>query len=188
MSSLAGWLRWRWAQLIGRNALVRTSDRAEAAALISVLVVSMGAIAVAGGVGTAVHDSRAAHYEAQLHDRHPVSGTVVSASSVWPRSAVTLVHATWRAGGAERSGTLVSDRAFAAGEPVPIWLDGNGTRVAAPKPVWLAVVDAIGAAVGVWAAVTAGAGCLYLALRKWLSLRRSRDWQRSIDRFGAPSV
>ncbi|AFM17576.1 hypothetical protein Mycch_2815 [Mycolicibacterium chubuense NBB4] len=188
MTSLAGWLRWRWAQLIGRNALVRTSDRAEAAVLLSVLVVSMGAIAVAGGVGTAVHDTRAAYYEAQLHDRHPVSGTVVSASNVWPRSAVTLVRATWRAGGTQRSGTLASDRTFAAGQPIRIWLDGSGTRVAAPKPVWFAVVDAIDAAVGVWAAVTAAAGGFYLALRKWLSHRRSRNWQRSIDRFGAPSV
>ncbi|GAA2777033.1 hypothetical protein [Mycolicibacterium pallens] len=49
----------RWLQrLIGRNPIVRGSDRLEAGALVVVLIVALLALPLAGAVGTAVFDAR----------------------------------------------------------------------------------------------------------------------------------
>jgi hypothetical protein len=188
VDTLAGWLRWRWAQLIGRNPLVRTSDRAEAAALVSALLVCLCAIAVAGAIGTSVHDTRAARYEAMWHDRWPVAATVVSASPVQARSTVTLLKATWHAAGTEHSGTFAAGNPVDRGAHVRVWVNAAGARVAAPTPPWQATVDAAAAALAVWSTIAAALASLFLGLRKWLYHRRLRAWEQSIKKFRTPTA
>ena len=63
-------------RLLGRDPLVRTTDRIEALVLVLAVVVSLLAIPIAAAVGTAVYDSRRQAYAEQAHTRHTVAATV----------------------------------------------------------------------------------------------------------------
>ena len=62
---------------VGRNPLVRTSDRVEALMLVLVFATALVVTAVSGAIGTAVHDTHARAYAEQSRDRHPVTATVI---------------------------------------------------------------------------------------------------------------
>ena len=65
------------AAVVGRNPLIRISDRVEALVLVLAVVVSLLAIPIAAAVGTAVHDSRSSLYAEQAQARRMVTATVV---------------------------------------------------------------------------------------------------------------
>ena len=69
------WWRWRLAQALARNPVVRTSDRIEVAVMALAVAVSLVAMPVALAIGTAVHDEHARAYTAEQHDRHRVVAT-----------------------------------------------------------------------------------------------------------------
>ena len=60
MRSARAWLRWRLAHALGRNPLVRVSDRLELAAIVLAVAVSIAMIPVACAVGDAVTETQAA--------------------------------------------------------------------------------------------------------------------------------
>ena len=66
--------------LSGRNPLVRKSDRVEALMLVLVFATALAVTAVAGAIGTAVHDTHARAYAEQSRDRHSVTATVTGGS------------------------------------------------------------------------------------------------------------
>ena len=70
-------------RLLGRDPLVRTTDRIEALVFVLAVVVSLLAAPIAAAVGTAVYDSSRHIYAEQAHTRHTVAATVtdVPASS-----------------------------------------------------------------------------------------------------------
>ena len=173
------WWRWRLAQVRGRNPLVRTSDRIEVAVMALAVTVSLFSVPVAGAIGTAVHDNRAHVYAAEQQDRHRVAATATADSPVSPRGSVA-VQARWQFGDVENAGALMSDAPVKQGSSVDIWVDGKGRHVSAPAPSWQAGVDAIGAAVAFWLAVTAAAALLVALVRRGLKRARYAGWNRDI--------
>ena len=87
------WWRWRLAQALARNPLVRTSDRIEVAVMALAVAVSLVAMPVALAIGTAVHDEHARAYTAEQHDRHRIVATTTDDSASSPRGAVAAVQA-----------------------------------------------------------------------------------------------
>jgi len=63
-------------RLLGRDPLVRTTDRIEALVLVLAVVVSLLAAPITAAVGTAVYDSSRHIYAEQAHTRHTVTATV----------------------------------------------------------------------------------------------------------------
>jgi len=174
---------WWVLRACGRNPLVRRVDRLE------LLIVALGILAVAvaaalaGALGTAVHDSRSRVYIAQAEARHAVTATATEDSTLVLRvddSTATRVTARWRANGTEHTGILNWDRVVKSGDPLTIWVDRNGDHVDAPVPVSQAAADAIGVAYVAWQAVVlvvAGLVCL----GRWnLDHRRDSAWERDI--------
>jgi hypothetical protein len=97
------WWRWRLAQALARNPLVRTSDRIEVAVMALAVAVSLVAIPVALAIGTAVH--------ANTPGRTPQSNTTATGS--WrrrpttarrARGAVAAVQARSQVGDVENAG------------------------------------------------------------------------------------
>jgi hypothetical protein len=71
----------RWTvRALGRNPLVRFSDRVEAVVLVLVFVTALAVIPVAGTIGTAVYESRARLYGEQVRTRHTVAATAIEDS------------------------------------------------------------------------------------------------------------
>ena len=81
------WWRWRLAQPVARNPLVRTSDRIEVAVMALAVAVSLAVMPVALAIGTAVHDEHARAYAAEQHDRHRVVATATEDSASSPSGA-----------------------------------------------------------------------------------------------------
>ena len=63
-------------RLLGRDPLVRTTDRIEALVLVLAVVVSLLAAPIAAAIGTAVYDTSRRTYAEQAHTRHTVAATV----------------------------------------------------------------------------------------------------------------
>jgi hypothetical protein len=159
------WWRWRLAQVRGRNALVRTSDRVEVAIMALAVAVSLTAMPFAGAIGTAVHDDHARTYAAEEQSRHRIST---------PENRTSR----WQVGDVENPGALAASMNDA---PSPsVWVDRNGNHVGPPAPSWQAGADAIVAALGVWLAVTGAAALLVAAVRPFLRRARYAGWNREI--------
>jgi hypothetical protein len=174
------WWRWRLAQVRGRNPLVRTSDRVEVAVMALAVAISLFSVPVAGAIGTAVHDDRAHVYATEQQDRHRVAATATADSPASPRGSLAVVQARWQFGDVENAGAFTSDAPVKEGSSVDIWVDGKGRHVSAPAPSWQAGVDAIGAAVAFWLAVTAAAALLVALVRRGLRRARDAGWNRDI--------
>jgi hypothetical protein len=183
MSGPEGWLRWRLRQLLGRNALVRPSDRFEAVLLLLVAVASAVMIAVAGAIGTATHEARLLDYQHQAQTVHPVAATVLwtegAASSV---DGAPLIGARWSANGVAHTATFNWDHPVAVGDDIRIWVDRTGHRAGAPDPAGRAATDAVAAAVVAWGVVTGGGTALFVSVRYLLDRRRRATWDR--EAFG----
>ena len=82
-------------RLLGRDPLVRTTDRIEALVLVLAVVVSLLSAPVAAAVGTVVHASSRQLYAEQAHTRHSVAATVtdVPASQEILRTSTITVQA-----------------------------------------------------------------------------------------------
>lgn len=175
-------VRWRLAQGLARNPLVRTSDRVEALALVLAVAVSFAAIAIGGALGSAVHADRSRVYAREAETRHMVAATAVGNDSAVSRSRtpVVTVQARWRADGADHLGALSWDHAVKPGESVGVWVDRYGNQAAPPTPSWRAVADAAVAATGFWLATTAVAAGLFALFVSWLNRLRYAGWERDI--------
>ena len=66
---------------VGRNPLVRTSDRVEALILMLVFATAVVVTPFSAAIGTAVHDTHARAYAEQSRDRHPVTAVVTDKPS-----------------------------------------------------------------------------------------------------------
>jgi hypothetical protein len=165
---------------LGRNPLVRISDRVEALVLVLVFATALVVTPVAGAIGTAVHESRARLYTEQAQTRHIVAATAIEDSTAFVEQDVEAfrTHAHWRANGVEHFGSV--DLAFAtkAGDPLDVWVDASGDQVAAPTPTSRAGIDAMFAGAGAWLTVMAGVAGLSMIVRLWLTRRRYTGWDR----------
>lgn len=175
---------------LGRNPLVRTSDRIEALILTLVFAAALVVTPVAGAIGTAVHDTHARVYAEQSRDRRPVTAVVTDKASATiieddiPASeqtdAIFRAPVRWHVDGADHTETLKVDAGTKVGDRVDIWVDGSGGRVAAPMPMSQAGIDALVVGAGSWLGLMAGVTGLSALVRAGLRLRRDIGWDRDL--------
>jgi hypothetical protein len=169
------WWRWRLAQILGRNPLVRTSDRIEVAFMALAVAVSLATMPVAGAVGTAVHDAQSRAYAAEQQSRQRVTATSTEDSAASP-----AVPVRWPVGDVENAGAFQWNSPMKAGAGTQIWVDRQGRQVGPPAPSWQAGADAVIAAMAIWLLVTAAAALLVVLVRRCLKHARDAAWNRDI--------
>ena len=86
--------------------------------------------------------------------------------------------ARWTAAGAEHTGAVETKSATKPGDHVAFWVDNNGALTGAPTPTTRAGVDAVTAALFMWAGVATGAVIL-LASRRCVTVSAPSDGNTS---------
>ena len=170
-------------RLLGRDPLVRTTDRIEALVLVLAVVVSLLSAPVAAAVGTAVHDSSRQLYAEQAHTRHSVTATVTddNAAQQVLRTNTITVTARWSAAGAEHTGVVKAASTAKTGDPIEIWVDNNGAQVDKPTPTTRAALEAMTGALVIWVSVAAAAAMLFAVTRAVCDRVRFTGWQHDLD-------
>jgi hypothetical protein len=170
-------------RLLGRDPLVRTIDRVEALVLVLAVVVSLLCAPIAAAVATAAYDSNRDLYAEQAHNRHAVAATVTDVPVPPPisRTGTMTVTARWTVAGAEQTGLVKAQSTTAAGDSIEIWVDTDGAQVSAPPSTTQAAVEAVVAAVAIWASVIAAAATLYAITRAVCDRGRFTGWQHDLD-------
>ena len=172
-------------RLLGRDPLIRTSDRIEALALVLAVVISLLAVPIAAAVGTEIHDSRRLVYADQIHTHHTVTATISadnSAQQDWPINTVT-VTARWSVNGAEHTDEANAASTAKTGDPIEIWVDDNGAQAPVPTPTAFAAVEAVTGALIIWMCVAAAAATLFYVTRAMCHRVRLTGWQHDLDRL-----
>jgi hypothetical protein len=181
VTSFALWLRWPL-RALGRNPLIRGSDRLEALSLLAVVVAALFAIPFAGQIGELTYDASMRTVNEQTQTRHSVEAEVVEGSTGMPADfeSSAYVRAQWREGTQERSEMVISPATVQAGASITIWLDDHGKVVAPPLTAADAKVNAMGVSGTVWAtAVLFGALAAFVS-RRALDRARARAWEREL--------
>ena len=169
-------------RLFGRNALVRSSDRIEALAVMLAIVVGLVAAAIAGAVGTQVYDTRSRMYVEQAANIHAVSARAVEDSTVNVQSDTVALTATvqWNASGADHVDQIEWPEKLRAGERIEIWVDAAGNSVGPTRPASTAATYAVGVAVSLWVGALAATAAALLILHRSLDRSRFAQWDREL--------
>lgn len=117
-----------WIRLVGRNPLVRCSDRIEAwAAALAVLIIAVATPAV-GAIGTSVHGARTQHYAEEANSRQQVVATAMEDTTVvmLPTHVEFEVRAIWKAAGRVHDEIIEWPGEAKSGERRAIWVDDEG--------------------------------------------------------------
>jgi hypothetical protein len=165
---------------VGRNPLVRFSDRLEAVVLVLVFATALVVTPVAGAIGSAVYEGRAGLYAEQAQTRHTLAATAIEDSTVIVAryDEAFRVNVRWLANGVENFGSLDLTYQTKAGDQLDVWVDATGDQVAPPTPTWRAGIDAMFAGAGAWLIAMAGVTGLSMLVRWWLTRRRYSGWER----------
>ncbi|OBK27251.1 hypothetical protein [Mycobacterium asiaticum] len=163
----------RWLRvLLGRNPLIRRSDRIEALVLALAVAVALLAAPIAAAVGTAIHDSRARSYAEQAQSRIAVDATVLDRPA---RSDSTWVQARWFAAGVEHTGLVQSESAPKPGAVIDIPVNPDGSY--AGPPHMSAAREAVLVALAIWLNVAVAAAALFAGTRAACNRARDADWR-----------
>ncbi len=181
---------WRLMHL-GRNPLARGSDRVEAVALLTVMLLALLAVPFAASAGSETRAQALETARQEMSSRH--RGTAVLLANAPPRPygdtrAVSRSGARVRvqwvlSGGSERTGFVRADYDTPAGSEVPIWLDDNGELTSAPTTPGDAARRAVGAAVSIWLATVVVLSAGFWLTRKGLDRLRHAQWAREWERI-----
>ncbi len=165
---------------LGRNPLVRFSDRVEAMTLVLVFAAALVVTPVAGAIGTAVFETRARIYAEEALTRHTVTATAIEDSTAIVEEKVEAyrVRARWLAGGVEHTGSVDAASFAKVGDHVDVWVNSSGNQVAPPTPTSRAGTDAMFAGAAVWFFAMTGIAGLAASVHSWLTHRRYRGWDR----------
>ena len=169
-------------RLLGRDPLVRTTDRIEALVFVLAVAVTLFAAPITAAVGTAVYDSSRHVYAEQADTRHTVTATVtdVPATQI-VRTGTITVPARWTAGGAEHTGAVKAQSTAKTGDRIEIWVDNTGAQVPPPTPTSRAAVEAVTGALVIWISVAAIAATVFTATRAISDRIRFTGWQHDLD-------
>lgn len=175
---LGAWTR----RLVGHNPLVRTADRVEAAITLLIALIAMLAVPIAAAAGTAIHERLVDEFAQERLSRKQVDATASAESREVPQMYAQpfLTEISWEVDGLIHTEVLRTGY-LGAGEHLVLWVDEAGNRTIRPPTDADAVVQAAGAACGLWAASLAPAAVVWLSLRGSLNRSRSRAWDRELD-------
>ena len=176
------WASWRLIRAVGRNPLVRMSDRLEAAVLILVFTVSLAAVLVAVAAGDAVHTQCTSAYAEQAQSRQRTLAAVTHSWYTTQRAGLPIVvSAQWRVGDREHTGTFTWGAPVEVGDTIDIWVNRDGSKVGAPPPAWRADVNAVVIGIVTWLLCVVAAAALFAAVRYWFDRVRYAAWDREIS-------
>ena len=165
-----GW----WVRLLGRNPLVRSSDRIEVMVLSLAVLLTVVAVPIAGAIGTFVYDAHTRVYAQEAQTRHQVTATPIEDGTVvtQPKSLSFTARATWTVVGRDHPEIFIwSDRVKAVDQK-SIWVNADGAKVGPPSSSSDAAADAVGIAINVGLGVAAASAGLLYVVRRGLDHRR----------------
>jgi hypothetical protein len=174
--------RW-WVRALGRNPLVRTSDRIEALVFISAVILAIVAMPIAGAIGTFVHDDRTRLYAEEAQTRHQVLATATEDGAIYPqgKDIAYIAGVTWSDSGIGHSCTVKWPNPVKVGDQQNIWVNSKGEHVGPPSLPSKAEGEAVGTALAVWLGMAEfSAGLVYLVRRR-LNRWRYAEWDREIN-------
>jgi len=166
-------------RVFGRNPLVRSSDRLEAAVIFVAALAVIVMLPIACAVGTAVHESQVLAAAEITATRHQVTA-VVTADSVGlsePYVVGTQTPVRWMVGNDERTAVVQSREWRKAGESMDIWVDEQGVRTPTPPSSTDQTMVAVFAALLAWSTGLAAGAAMILIVRTWLNHRRYAAWE-----------
>jgi len=172
-----------WVHALGRNPLVRRSDRVEAIAFVIAVIVAVVAIPVAGAIGTSVHDAHSRTHAEQMHMRHQVVATAVASGHLVTRvqDLTFTAEAAWADSGRVHRGVIPWSDWANVGDQQSIWVNDRGENVGPPSSPSRANGEAIGVALSVWVGLTEAAAAFVYLVRRWLNHARFAQWDRELD-------
>jgi hypothetical protein len=175
-------MTWPVLRLFSRNPLIRTSDRVEAAVATLAALLVLAAAACAGVIGTMIHDAETQNYLEQAQTRHVLTAKAVDDSTPAgsAESTASTVHARWQANGINHADVIASQGAVKAGEPLQIWVDGDGNLVDQPTPVARADRDAWTAALVGWLIVAVAVAHAVAMVHAHVKRMQNAQWDREI--------
>lgn len=181
VTSFARKCRW-YLRALGRNPLVRLSDRLEAFAVLGVLVLALIAVPVSVHLGSKTYESRMHTAAEQTQTRHSVEAVVVEGSMGMPADfdSPAYVQVEWREGAVTHNAQVISPETVKAGAPLTIWLDDSGKVVGAPLTPVDAKVSALGVAWTIWISAVVLSVFAALVVRQGLDRSRARAWEREL--------
>lgn len=172
-----------WMQrLVGRNPLVRATDRVEALGLLIVLVLALLVVPIAGAAGTAVFDAgtRAAA-DRQLHvQRVEATATGDTTGTTLPFDSSLSTPLRWGYAGHDHTAVSSTSKSMKTGDRIAIWVDAQGIPTVAPLSRSDVVAEAVIAAVVLWATVAGACTGVWKLYRWWLDKLRYASWDRAI--------
>lgn len=128
---------------LGKNPLVRRSDRLEAVAILVAIATIVMAVPLAFHVGSAQNATNSRQISETLRSLQPIEATVVKAANRPPSrfpNAIRIVHAQWRSGFQQRTESVRTYGGVHVGDQVTVWLDAAG-NVLNPRGLWAAKVS-----------------------------------------------
>lgn len=163
---------------LGRNPLVRLSDRVEAVLAVLLIVAALVVTPVAAAIGTTVHETRARLNAQEAQARHVVTATAIEDGTIIIQryDEAYRVPVRWLVDGVEHVGSVDVAYATMAGEHLDVWVDDSGKQVAPPPPSWRAGVDAVFAGAGAWLIAMFGIAGVWAFVHSCLTRRRNRGW------------
>jgi hypothetical protein len=173
----------------GRNPLARLGDRVEAALLVLVVAGALLALPFAAAFGSETYAAQTARAAQERTTRHPATAVSLTAAAVQPYSTdgagapadqQTVPAAWFDARGTRHTGEVLADAGSPAGTRVPAGLDQRGELAAEPLSPSAPAVDAVFAAILLWAGVTGAPAALYGGVRFVLGRLRAAAWGRAL--------
>ena len=174
-----GW----WVRLLGRNPLVRSSDRIEVMVLSLAVLLTVVAVPVAGAIGTFVYDAQTRVYAEEAQTRHQVTATAIEDGTVVMQPKTSpLPPAPRGVPPVVITSEIVKWLGQAkTGDQQAIWVNADGANVGPPSPSSDADRDAVGLAINVWLGVAAASAGLVYVVRRGLDHRRYAQWDCEIN-------
>jgi hypothetical protein len=156
MRSARAWLRWRLAHALGRNPLVRVSDRVELASIVLAVAVSIVMIPVASAVGGAVTEAQAGAHAEQGQTQAAASDPCMSARGSADASPSTAALA------------VIGTEGVAINDDCP--------QVSPPTTAQQARIDGALAGMTVWVLVGSCAVGLIALVGRWITRMQEASW------------
>ena len=169
-------------RLVGRNPLVRNTDRLETFAYVLTVIILLIAIPVAGTLATATREARTAVYEREASSRHETTAVATTDARLHAgaNSQTFDVSARWSADDGQHVDTVDVPDMVRRGDRFTIWVDDRGRDVGAPSPPSRAAKEAVGWAVLSWASVAALTALALRGLHCRLRRIRYIEWDRDL--------
>lgn len=171
---------WFVTRIVGRNPLIRRTDRIEALTILLALVASLFAVPVSGIVGATIYTARHERHDQEVRTHHLVTATIINVVAASDKDANhVVVQAHWTVDGDHRASFDVRPPASDVSH-MDIWVDAEGNLTNPPTPAWHALADAVGVAIATAMMIGLTVAWLRIEVQSRLDRLRHAQWDRDI--------